>query len=145
MDGPLLLIVIDGFGLAPDGDGNAIARAATPVFDRLYERWPWSPVVASGLDVGLPDGIMGNSEVGHRNIGAGRVVPQDIVRISESIASGVFFDNEAFLGAVSAAEAGAGTLHLMASRPSALALIAAAVLGSIGGAEHRGPDAATEA
>src|SRR5438876_6475749 len=91
--GPLLLVVIDGFGLAPPGDGNAIELARTPNWDRLRARWPSTSLSASGLDVGLPQGVMGNSEVGHLNIGAGRVIPQDIVRIDQAIESGAFFDN----------------------------------------------------
>jgi len=113
MDAPFLLIVIDGFGVAPAGDGNAITRATTPIFDRLYAECPWTTLSASGLDVGLPEGIMGNSEVGHLNIGAGRVVPQDIVRIDESIASGAFFENPVFCAAIDAAKSSGGRLHLM--------------------------------
>ena len=110
---PLLLIVIDGFGLAPAGDGNAISLARTPVLDRLRAENPWTPVSASGLDVGLPAGIMGNSEVGHMNVGAGRVVPQDIVRIDETISSGALPDNETLRDALAAAERRGGRLHLM--------------------------------
>ncbi len=110
---PLLLIVIDGFGLAPPGDGNAISLARTPVLDRLHAEFPWAPVQASGLDVGLPAGIMGNSEVGHMNIGAGRVVPQDIVRIDEAISSGSLPDNETLRDAANAALRRGGRLHLM--------------------------------
>ena len=110
---PFLLIVIDGFGLAPAGDGNAVSLARTPSFDRLYAECPWTRLSASGLDVGLPDAIMGNSEVGHLNIGAGRVVPQDIVRIDESITSGVFFENDVLLEAIRVAQTSGGRLHLM--------------------------------
>ncbi len=113
MDAPFLLIAVDGFGVAPPGDGNAVSRATTPVFDRLYAECPWTTLSASGLDVGLPAGIMGNSEVGHLNIGAGRVVPQDIVRINASITSGTFFDIPAFRAAIDAAKGSGGRLHLM--------------------------------
>ena len=113
MPRPFLLIVLDGFGLAPEGPGNAITCAGTPTFDRLYATCPWTSLHASGLEVGLPAGIMGNSEVGHLNIGAGRVVPQDIVRIDASIASGAWFENAALGRAVSVAAASGGRLHLM--------------------------------
>ncbi len=113
MNAPLLLIVIDGFGLAPRGDGNAISSARTPVFDRIFAENPWTSLMASGLDVGLPAGIMGNSDVGHTNIGAGRVVPQDIVRIDEAISSGTFVDNETLCGAAQSAARRGGRLHLM--------------------------------
>src|SRR5215831_11113849 len=100
--GPLLLVVIDGFGLASPGKGNAITLASTPNWDRLRARWPSTALSASGLDVGLPEGVMGNSEVGHLNIGAGRVIPQDIVRIDEAVSSGSVFDNETLVAAVNA-------------------------------------------
>jgi 2,3-bisphosphoglycerate-independent phosphoglycerate mutase len=121
-NGPLLLVVIDGFGLAPPGDGNAITRARTPNWDRLRSLWPSTALSASGLDVGLPAGVMGNSEVGHLNVGAGRVIPQDIVRIDEAVSGGALFDNTALLAAVrsvaGAPAAGGGAqgsprLHLM--------------------------------
>jgi 2,3-bisphosphoglycerate-independent phosphoglycerate mutase len=113
MNAPFLLIVIDGFGLAPAGSGNAVTLARTPVFRTLYDECLATSISASGLDVGLPAGIMGNSEVGHLNIGAGRVVPQDIVRIDETIESGVFFENDVFLEAIAAARDSGGRLHLM--------------------------------
>lgn len=111
--GPLVLIVLDGFGLAAPGDGNAVTLARTPVLDRLYQEGLVSKLEASGLDVGLPDGVMGNSEVGHLNLGAGRVVPQDIVRIDEAISAGAFHDNETLGKAVAHAAATGGCLHLM--------------------------------
>src|ERR1043165_6917388 len=83
----LILIVIDGFGCRREREHNAIAQAETPRFDRLYRESSWTTLDASGLAVGLPAGQMGNSEVGHLNIGAGRVVDQDIVRISKAIDS----------------------------------------------------------
>src|SRR5436189_968656 len=88
---PVVLIVLDGWGFRPGRDGNAIELGTTPTWHRLWERAPHTLLDASGLAVGLPEGQMGNSEVGHLNLGAGRVVPQDIVRISQSIASGEFY------------------------------------------------------
>src|SRR5690348_12053719 len=88
---PVVLIVLDGWGFRPGRDGNAIELAATPTWHQLWQRAPRTLLEASGLAVGLPEGQMGNSEVGHLNLGAGRVVPQDIVRISQSITSGEFF------------------------------------------------------
>src|SRR5690606_40113696 len=82
---PVLLLVLDGWGGRPETEGNAIALARTPVWDRLVPAAPATLLDASGLAVGLPEGQMGNSEVGHLNLGAGRVVPQDLVRINQSI------------------------------------------------------------
>ena len=110
----LALVILDGWGLAPDGPGNAISQANTPVFDRLWERFPHTQLEASGRAVGLPDGQMGNSEVGHLNLGAGAVVKQDLMRINDAIADGAFFENEVLLGACEAARRGPrGRLHLM--------------------------------
>ena len=92
-------MILDGFGIAPK-EGNAIAAANTPNLDRLFSENPITQIGASGLDVGLPDGQMGNSEVGHTNIGAGRIVYQELTRITKSIEDGDFFENEAFLAAV---------------------------------------------
>jgi len=89
--GPVVLIVLDGWGHRPARDGNAIELGQTPVWHGLWETRPRTLLAASGREVGLPAGQMGNSEVGHLNLGAGRVVRQDLVRISESIASGEFF------------------------------------------------------
>src|ERR1700742_2871026 len=89
------LIVLDGWGLAPDGPGNAVSLASTPVFDSLWERYPTTTLTASGLAVGLPDGQMGNSEVGHLNLGAGSVVMQDLTRIDEAVATGPLGENAA--------------------------------------------------
>src|SRR5574338_1572839 len=94
---PVALIVLDGWGYRPEREGNAIELARTPVWHQLWESSPRTLLDASGLAVGLPAGQMGNSEVGHLNLGAGRVVPQDIVRISQSIADGSFFQLEPFL------------------------------------------------
>ena len=83
-----VLIVLDGWGLAPDGPGNAVSLARTPVFDELWSSYPHTQLTASGRAVGLPDGQMGNSEVGHMNLGAGAVVMQDLTRIDEAVADG---------------------------------------------------------
>ena len=96
---PVALIVLDGWGYRRERDGNAIALAETPTWDRLIDQYPWTLLEASGRAVGLPEGQMGNSEVGHLNLGAGRVVSQDLVRIGESIRDGSFFENRAFVGA----------------------------------------------
>ena len=110
----LCLVILDGWGLAPDGPGNAVARARTPVFDELWEAYPRTTLSASGADVGLPDGQMGNSEVGHLNLGAGSVVKQDLARIDEAVADGSFFENRALVGACERARASPrGRLHLM--------------------------------
>ena len=91
------LIVLDGWGLRESREGNAVALARTPVFDNLWEKYPRTTLDASGRAVGLSDGQMGNSEVGHLNLGAGRVVKQDILRIDESIEEGDFFENDALV------------------------------------------------
>src|SRR6185436_16284684 len=88
---PVVLIVLDGWGFRAEREGNAIELGRTPTWHRLWERAPRTLLDASGLPVGLPEGQMGNSEVGHLNLGAGRVVAQDLVRISQSIAAGEFF------------------------------------------------------
>jgi 2,3-bisphosphoglycerate-independent phosphoglycerate mutase len=108
------LVVLDGWGLAPSGPGNAISQASTPTFDELWERYSHTQLSASGRDVGLPDGQMGNSEVGHLNLGAGAVVKQDLARIDDAVSDGSFFDNPALRDACEAAKAGPrGRLHLM--------------------------------
>jgi 2,3-bisphosphoglycerate-independent phosphoglycerate mutase len=110
----LCLIVLDGWGLAPPGPGNAISQADTPVFDRLWERYPHTTLSASGRAVGLPEGQMGNSEVGHLNLGAGAIVKQDLLRIDDAINDGSFFENEALVGACERArESPRGRMHLM--------------------------------
>src|SRR5215213_1530110 len=101
----LILIVIDGFGCRNDREYNAIAQAETPRFHALFAESPWTTLEASGLAVGLPEGQMGNSEVGHLNIGAGRVVDQDIVRISKSIRGGELAKNATLIDAVKNARA----------------------------------------
>ncbi|MEG2569877.1 MAG: 2,3-bisphosphoglycerate-independent phosphoglycerate mutase [Clostridia bacterium] len=110
---PITLIIMDGFGLAPVGAGNAIRAAATPNIDKIFKDNPNCRLNASGLDVGLPDGQMGNSEVGHTNIGAGRVVFQELPRITKSIKDGDFFNNEALLGAVKNCKEHNSALHIM--------------------------------
>src|SRR5579872_72379 len=107
-----VLVVLDGFGERPDKEGNAIRLARTPNFTRLCERNPWTLIGASGHDVGLPDGQMGNSEVGHLNLGAGRIVYQDIVRIDLGIKDGTFFANPTLAKTIDAVKASGGTLHL---------------------------------
>jgi 2,3-bisphosphoglycerate-independent phosphoglycerate mutase len=110
----LALVILDGWGLAEPGPGNAISLAETPVFDRLWEAFPHTQLSAQGRDVGLPEGQMGNSEVGHLNLGAGAIVKQDLARIDDSIADGSFFDNEALLGACEQArKSPRGRLHLL--------------------------------
>ena len=112
MKKPLILMILDGFGIGPDY-GNAVRAAGKPNLDRLFAENPVTRIGASGMDVGLPDGQMGNSEVGHTNIGAGRIVYQELTRITKSIGDGDFFQNPAFLGAADKAAASGGALHLM--------------------------------
>ena len=107
------LIIMDGFGLSDAKEGNAVYQARTPNFDRYWNAYPHGQIHASGLDVGLPEGQMGNSEVGHLNLGAGRIVYQDYTRISKAIKDGIFFSNQAFLKAIDNAKAKGGKLHLM--------------------------------
>ncbi len=109
---PVVLAIMDGWGLTAPGPGNAVDLADTPNVDRWTAERPFTQLAASGLDVGLPDGQIGNSEVGHLNIGAGFVVYQELTRISKSIADGDFFENKVLLAAVNHAKAG-GALHLM--------------------------------
>lgn len=109
---PLLLVVLDGFGEAPAGPDNAITTAEPRFWLSLREKWPWTTLQASGEDVGLPCGLMGNSEVGHLNIGAGRVVYQEISRIDKAIRDGAFRQNAALRSAIAHARAGNGALHL---------------------------------
>ena len=110
---PVVLLVLDGWGFRKEREGNAIALADTPTWDKLWTRAPSTLLDASGLAVGLPEGQMGNSEVGHLNLGAGRVVVQDLVRINQAIADGTFFQNPAFLEACETAKLDGGTLHLL--------------------------------
>ena len=110
---PTTLIIMDGFALGTDYPGNAVRAAGTPNLDRLFREYAHTELSASGLDVGLPDGQMGNSEVGHTNIGGGRVVFQDLPRISKSIADGDFFQNPAYNHAMDACKENGTALHLM--------------------------------
>ena len=111
MKKPIALIIMDGFGIAPKY-GNAIVEARTPYLDRLFFQNPVTMIGASGMDVGLPHGQMGNSEVGHTNIGAGRIVYQELTRITKSIEDGDFFENEALCKAVDNAVQNNSSLHL---------------------------------
>ena len=114
MKKPLLLCILDGFGWVPDQTyGNAILAARTPNLDKLFAQYPYTTIGASGMNVGLPDGQMGNSEVGHTNIGAGRIVYQELTRITKDIQDGGFFENPALLGAVKNAAADGKALHLI--------------------------------
>ncbi len=110
---PTTLIIMDGFGLRKETMGNAIANARTPNLNKLFAENPGCQLEASGLAVGLPEGQMGNSEVGHTNIGAGRVVFQDLPRISKAITDGDFFQNEAYAAAMDACKEKGTALHLM--------------------------------
>ncbi|MCM0081148.1 2,3-bisphosphoglycerate-independent phosphoglycerate mutase [Geomonas sp. Red32] len=109
---PLLLMILDGWGINPVTEHNAVAQAKTPNMTRLCAEYPAGEIDGSGMAVGLPAGQMGNSEVGHTNIGAGRVVYQDLTRISKSIMDGDFFDNAALLECMAKCKAGSGRLHL---------------------------------
>ena len=103
------LVILDGWGIAPSGPGNAIELARTPVFDRLWRDYPHAQLAASGEAVGLPDGQMGNSEVGHLTIGSGRVLDQDLQRVNRAIRDGSLFENDALLGAFERGE----SVHLL--------------------------------
>ena len=109
---PVVLCILDGWGLSPTREGNAVALADTPNFDRIWKECPHATLRAHGPDVGLPEGQMGNSEVGHMNIGAGRVVWMDLPRIDNAIADGSFAANEALAGFVAALKASHGAAHL---------------------------------
>ena len=109
---PVALIILDGFGLRESTHGNAVAQANKPNFDKYWNTYPHTALTACGEAVGLPEGQMGNSEVGHLNIGAGRIVYQDLTRISKSIRDQEFYDNSTLLGAVQHAKANNKKLHL---------------------------------
>ena len=113
MKTPTILIIMDGFGLRTSDMGNAVHAAKTPVLDKLFAENPCSRLSASGLDVGLPAGQMGNSEVGHTNIGAGRVVFQDLPKITKAIDDGDFFQNPAYVKAMTAAKEADKAVHIM--------------------------------
>lgn len=110
---PIALIILDGWGVSSPSEGNAITLANTPNIDKYLQQFPHTVLKASGEDVGLPAGQMGNSEVGHLNIGAGRIVYQELTRISRAIRDGSFFKNEELLAAVNFAKKNNGALHLM--------------------------------
>jgi len=109
----LLLLIMDGYGIREEKNGNAIALAKKPNLDNIFSNFPYTTLSASGLDVGLPKGLMGNSEVGHLNIGAGRIVYQEITRIDKAIEDGSFFKNQAFLEAIDIAKKNNSKLHLL--------------------------------
>ncbi|HZG37526.1 MAG TPA: 2,3-bisphosphoglycerate-independent phosphoglycerate mutase [Nodosilinea sp.] len=110
---PMVLIILDGWGYRENTDGNAVAAAKTPVMDSLWAAYPHTLIRTSGKDVGLPDGQMGNSEVGHLNIGAGRIVPQELVRISDAVEDGTLQENEALLEVCQAVRYRNSKLHLI--------------------------------
>lgn len=109
---PVCLIIMDGYGIRKDENGNAIKQAHAGVVEKLIKQWPSTQLGASGLDVGLPDGQMGNSEVGHLNMGAGRIIYQDLTRITKEIQDGDFFKNEELLKAVENAKNNDKALHI---------------------------------
>src|SRR5712664_1904333 len=110
---PVVLVVLDGWGFRPGREGNAIELGRTPVWHKLWGRASRTLLEASGLPVGLPEGQIGNSEVGHLNLGAGRVVPQDIVRISQTIESGEFFRLAPLVELCTRVKRQNSTLHIM--------------------------------
>ncbi len=110
---PHVLMILDGFGHREEEKDNAIAAANTPNLDKIYEQYPHGLISASGEDVGLPEGQFGNSEVGHMNLGAGRVLYQDSTRISSELADREFYKNEALVGAIEAANESGGNVHIM--------------------------------
>jgi len=113
MKRPIVLIIMDGLGLAKDTEGNAVTRAEKPNLDYLMKTYPQNTLEASGLAVGLPEGQMGNSEVGHMNLGGGRVVYQSLTRIHQSIKDETFFENEAYLDAIDHVKKKDSKLHIM--------------------------------
>ena len=110
---PLLLLILDGWGYRSEEESNAIALADTPCWDEMWQNDPHTLIETSGEAVGLPDGQMGNSEVGHMNIGAGRIVYQDFTRVTQAIRDGSFHDNPALCSAIDAAKDTGGTVHIM--------------------------------
>lgn len=113
MDNPTVLIIMDGWGIAPKGPGNAVTEASISVVPKLWNMYPHTTLMASGLAVGLPEGEAGNTETGHLNIGAGRIVNQDLVRINHAITDGSFAKNQAFLSAITHAKTHSSNLHIM--------------------------------
>jgi len=110
---PVMLMILDGFGIAPKSEGNAVEAANKPNYDKLFASYPHTQLLASGMEVGLPKGQMGNSEVGHLNIGAGRVVYQELTRITKAIEDGDFYENEALILAMDKAKENNSALHLL--------------------------------
>ena len=110
---PVMLMILDGFGISDKLDGNAVRAAYKPNFDALYDKYPHTQLGASGLDVGLPEGQMGNSEVGHLNIGSGRIIYQELTRITKAVVDGDFFTNAIFLEAIDKAIKNNSSLHLL--------------------------------
>ena len=106
-------MILDGVGINPSIKGNAVKQAHMPYLNKLLKSYPHSELKTSGLAVGLPDGQMGNSEVGHMNIGAGRVVYQNFTRINKAISDGTFYENEAFKKAIDYAKKNNSALHIM--------------------------------
>ena len=109
---PYAIIIMDGYGINPDPNGNAIVKDGSKNVNELMKNYPHAQLGASGMSVGLPDGQMGNSEVGHLNIGAGRIVYQDLTKITKDIRNGEFFKNEQLLYAMRSAKANGKKLHL---------------------------------
>ena len=110
---PVVLCILDGWGLSPTEEGNAVAQADTPTFDRIMSTCPSATLTTFGPDVGLPKGQMGNSEVGHTNIGAGRVVAMDLGQIDLAIEDGSFFTNAALTAWIEGLKASGGAAHIM--------------------------------
>ena len=110
---PLVLCILDGMGIKKEKKGNAFKQAKTPIFDKLWKQYPHSKLVASGQKVGLPKGQMGNSEVGHTNIGAGRIVYQPLEYINNEIRTGAFFDNEKILDVMNYTKHNNSNLHIL--------------------------------
>ena len=113
MNGPCVLMILDGWGIGDDNDANAVAVADTPFLDHMMAEYPRTRLLCFGPAVGLPEGIMGNSEVGHMNIGAGRIVYQGLLRIDKAIENGAFFENEAFIDLMGKVKKHQSGLHLM--------------------------------
>jgi 2,3-bisphosphoglycerate-independent phosphoglycerate mutase len=109
---PVALIILDGFGINDKDEGNAIKAAHKPNLDGYFRKYPNTIIKCSGMDVGLPHGQMGNSEVGHTNIGAGRIVYQDLTRITKSIDDGDYFEKKEFLDAIENCKKNNSKLHL---------------------------------
>src|SRR5271154_5691069 len=113
MPKPIVLTILDGWGYRAETHGNAIAQARKPIYDKLLREYPNTLLRASDHFVGLPDGQMGNSEVGHLNLGAGRIVRMDMTRVDSAIADGSFYTDPTLLAAVEAARANSSALHLI--------------------------------